>query len=389
MIRYCPIIALVVACTSCQRSQGDLPYIDVRKNYPVKEVFLTDIADVSYLHLNSDDDDYLYRGGISCITPNTIVVSDASSGSILFFSRNGNAKSRFNRYGRGPEEYLGASYVIYDEIADDVFVTNFGSGSFSDFIQVYSSAGKHKRKITLPGADIGSIVPFDEQSFLVYDSKFEWVRNTKNLGMNIFPTEYGHSPFFLISKTDGTILDYIELPQNDIVLNIDNNSQQWFPPARVVKCIEGIHLCNPETDTVFLYNMDKSLTPIIHKTPLVSKLDPMVILNNCLDVGRHQFMELVTLTKEGIQLPIHLMRDKNTGEVFRQKLLLPEYTGKGLVISPSQSRNRVYENGYYFELDLVELKEAYAQNKLSGKLKELVATLKADDNNVFVIAEFK
>jgi hypothetical protein len=29
----------------------------------------------------------------------------------------------------------------------------------------------------------------------------------------------------------------------------------------------------------------------------------------------------------------------------------------------------------YFELDLIELKEAYIENRLSGKLKELVSTL--------------
>ena len=34
--------------------------MDVRKNYPEMEVFLTDIADVSYVHLSSDDKDYLF-----------------------------------------------------------------------------------------------------------------------------------------------------------------------------------------------------------------------------------------------------------------------------------------------------------------------------------------
>ncbi|MCL2739143.1 MAG: hypothetical protein FWE30_08735, partial [Bacteroidales bacterium] len=57
-------------------------------------------------------------------------------------------------------------------------------------------------------------------------------------------------------------------------------------------------------------------------------------------------------------------------------------------ISPTQGMCGS-ENDFIFELDLLELKEAYAQNRLSGKLKELVATLKADDNNVYVIAEFK
>jgi len=43
----------------------------------------------------------------------------------------------------------------------------------------------------------------------------------------------------------------------------------------------------------------------------------------------------------------------------------------------------------HFELDLIELKQAYKENKLNGQLKELVATLdEMKDNNVFVFAVF-
>ena len=48
------------------------------------------------------------------------------------------------------------------------------------------------------------------------------------------------------------------------------------------------------------------------------------------------------------------------------------------------------ENGYVVELSLFELKQAYKENRLSGKLKELVATLDEDkDNNVFMLLDFK
>jgi len=44
----------------------------------------------------------------------------------------------------------------------------------------------------------------------------------------------------------------------------------------------------------------------------------------------------------------------------------------------------------YFELDLTELKQASRENKLSGKLKELVTSLNEDiDNNVFMFVDFK
>ena len=382
-------VVFAMAGASCGSSQGDLPCIDVHKNYPEKEILITDIAEVSYLHLNSDDDAYLYKGGINSITKNTVVVYDNASGSVLFFSKDGSPKSRFNRRGRGGEEYLGSLRVIYDELADEVFVVNFGSDSFSDFIQVYSSTGKHKRKIVLQDLDIGSVISFDEQSLLVYDSRFETMRNMEKLGITSFSIEYDHSPFFLISKTDGSILDYIEVPHKDIMLSINNNNTSWFPPRRVTKSPGGVYLCNPETDTVFHYGKDKILRPVICKTPLVDALDPMVILNNCIDAGGYQFLELISLIKEDRKrLSEYFIRDKTTGEIFRQKLILPEYKGKEF-FSGLFRVNIDYENGTYFVLDLLELKQAYTENRLSGKLKDLVATLKEDDNDVYVMLQFK
>ena len=381
------LFLLIVMAAGCSQSKQDgLPYIDASKNYPEKEIILTDIADISYLRINSDSDDYLYSGSIRSITKNTIVIYDRSSGSVLFFSKEGNPKSRFNRRGNGPEEYYDAVHIIYDEITDDVFVSDMRK----DFIQVYSSTGEYKRKITLAGTRVGTIFSIDEQLLFVYNSHAETMKNMGRLDRAHFSTEYKDSPFLLVSKTDGAIVDYMQLPQKGIALQAASaNGTSGIIPTRVIKCASGLLLCNPETDTVFLYDKNKSLNPVICKTPLVDALDPMVILNNCVDVGRYQFMELITLVIEDMEFPIkYYVRDKKAGEIFRQKLLLPDYKGKEFVIGPFRS-NINYENGTYFELDLLELKQAYKENKLSGKLKELVATLKDDDNNVFVMVQFK
>ena len=59
------VLSLVIAsCTSNKELQEKLAFIDVTKEYPEKKIELTDIADVSYLYLNSKNDDYLYKGSI-------------------------------------------------------------------------------------------------------------------------------------------------------------------------------------------------------------------------------------------------------------------------------------------------------------------------------------
>jgi len=84
----------------------------------------------------------------------------------------------------------------------------------------------------------------------------------------------------------------------------------------------------------------------------------------------------------------YYMRNKKTNEIIHPKLLLSDYEGKAFFISPLQARISNFDNGVFFELDLVELKKAFAMNRLNGKLKELVATLNDDDNNVFMMVQF-
>jgi hypothetical protein len=379
-------VALIccILLSSCGRlEKGNLVCIDVTQTYPEKEVALSDITDITYVHITSDNEEYLFKGRMVSFWENTIMIHDTGSGSLLFFTKEGNPKSRFNRKGNGPEDYIGVNQVVYDEERDEVFV------AFRNVIQVYSSTGDYKRKISLPPETVVSpMVSFDDESLFLYDAGGQ-------LPTDVREESYA-SPFVRISKTDGKVLDSVELPTADIVLGLhrDMNGRQMLVRGlthRLMQCAEGVLLCNPETDTVFLYGKDGHLAPVMYKTPAVDALDPMVYLNNCIDAGRYQFMELYTVRFEEGALPYpatYLMRDKETGEVFRQKITLPEYKGKSFIISPRQSGR--YENGAFFELDLMELKQAYNEGKLSGKLKELVATLDEDkDNNIFLLAKFK
>ena len=373
-------VFFITSCMSDNKMENGLVRIDVRKNYPEKEIFLTDIADVIWLHLDSDCDDYLYQGSINCITENTVVVVDNSSGSILFFSKDGIPRSHFNRRGQGPEEYIDVRHVIYDETADELFV----SGFLTNVIQVYSSIGEHKRSIILPRAMlVEGMIFFDDHSLFLHVPNAE-------------AKDYA---FYCISKTDGEVLDSVKLLKTQTFLGVDiNNGVRIGTPANhLIKCPEGVFLCSEGTDTVFLYNHDKSLIPVLLQTPSSTSLDPVEFLDNYLDTGQYQFIKVVTVRRD-VMSPFlfpakYYVRDKKTGEVFRQKNLLPDYKGKEIIISPGSPMvyvSGIYEDGYWLELDLIELKEAFRENKLSGKLKELVATLNEDeDNNVFMLVNFK
>jgi len=320
-----------------------------------------------------------------------IVVCDDASGSVLFFSKDGMPKSRFNRRGQGPEEYLFPQRVLFDETTDDVYVMDQRGR-----IQVYSSTGMHKRVLTMPkGAmPVNNIVSYDDSSLFFYDESILLKRIAADY--NKSADSIWFSPFYRISKHDGAVLDYLELQIAPIFLGIITQEGIRVPPrgiTRIIKSKEGIFLCNPESDTVFLYRKNQPLLPVIYKTPSATLADPMTYLNNCIDEGNYQFMEVYTVAGNefAAQLPVKFyLRNKNTGEVVHPKIFLPDYKGKMFDFSFSAVRKDYVNGQVYFELGLYELKEAYRENKLSGKLKELVATLNEDeDNNVFMLVTFK
>ena len=385
-ILYIFLSILIIGCSSDKKTLKELAFIDTSKEYPEKEINLKDIADVSYVYLNSKSDDYLFKGQIEYVTENRIVVIDRSSQSVLFFSKDGNPVSRFNRKGQGPEEYTDAASVMYDETNDDVFV----SPDFSDHIMVYSSNGEFKRRIDLPQMNVnGQMVLFDDQSILVYDNTKLWRATMQS---NSAETTID-STFFLISKADGTVLRYIQIPNKNIDLSYKDLGGDFIGQVsygRVRKSTDGLLLYNPETDTVFHYSRDKTLTPYLHKKPLLSESNPMTVMDICMDAGNYQFLSLYPYQKTGASpSPKYYLRNKDSGEIFRQKITLPDYQGKYFFVNPRLSNYS--EKGYYFELDFTKLEEAYNENKLSGKLKKLVASLikEEDANNVFVFVDFR
>ena len=384
--------AFAVSCFSCQQPKGDLSCIDVHKNYPEKEIPITEIADISYVHFDTQDRNYLFSGIISYVTENTIVINDRSSGSVLFFTRDGRPKSRFNHYGRGPREYTQAIMlrIVYDELADDVFLFFSGWGAPSGPILVYSSTGEYKRSLVLPrGVSPFTPVDFDAQSLFFYDARNQYEKML-NREIHRSPGSF-HSDYYHISKADGTVLDSLDIPNNAFR---ESGSNSMAKVMRVGKYASGLYLCHAETDTVFLY--DGTLRPVICKTPLVSDLEPETYMSDFVDLGRYQFVQTHTQydwfkipKEEWPEYEKYYVHDTHTGEIFRQKISLPEYKGKTFYMSSYHTYYNRKETIAVFSMNMLELKDAYDVGRLSGELRALVGRLDEDVDNIYLFARFK
>lgn len=372
-IVYFMFVLFLTGCTFSEETDDGLIQIDVNQVYQEKELNLKNIADVEYVYLESNDD-YIFQGGLKYITKTTIAVYDQATGSFLFFSKNGQPISKFNCKGDGPKEYVSMREFIYDEKAKELFVLTEGK------IIVYSSLGVYQRSIVIPkDAKISEVVNCDDASLLLRDE------NTKSL-----------FPFLCISKIDGSVLDGIELPQRkDIILAVVKQNEESISIIaasrnKIVKYDEGFLLTDHSIDTVFYYKKDKGKTPILVRTPSIQSMSPYVYLNSFIETGDYQFFQKITVQEEENYLPkTYLMRDKKTGEIYKQKIIFDAFRGKQIDLCPQIIVQTDDEKVGYIDLDIEELTNAYKNGYLSGELEEITKNAGEEGNNICMLIHFK
>ncbi|WP_338578829.1 6-bladed beta-propeller [Parabacteroides sp. AD58] len=371
MFGYCFIgmiqfVLLGCSCTSTDQEKG-LTTIDLSKDYPKKEILLSEIADIQYVYMN-EGNDYIYGGNPLYVSDHTFVFY--SEGSFLFFTKDGQPKSKFNHQGNGPDEYDYFSKVVYDEANDELYILS------EKRLIVYSSSGVYKRTIALSLSDdkrITSMANYDNGSLLLFDS----------------------DNFVLISKADGSELKRLDVSSGEKVklyaINQDEQRVSVIASTQnqIVNYKDGLLLSDYSTDTVFFFNKNKELIPVLIKQPSIHSMDPVIYANTFVDAADYLFYRKIIVKVQNGQLPsVYLMQNKKDGTVYEQEIKMDDFKGKQVEIAPeiltSSSRHGLVV------LDLVELEEAYADGRLKGKLKELMEKIDRENgNNVYMLLTFK
>lgn len=85
---------------------GALLTVDVKADYPEKEMTLQDIMDVEYIPLETTDE-FITQGSVMAVGDKFILVKNyANDGDIFVFDRKtGKGLRKINRKGQGAEEY--------------------------------------------------------------------------------------------------------------------------------------------------------------------------------------------------------------------------------------------------------------------------------------------
>ena len=353
-----------------QKVSDGLWTFDVTKKYPTKEIYIQDIADVDYIPLETNDS-ILWRGREVLYLDDDYIVGANRNNGVYFHDGKGKALNMFNKMGQGPKEYSDMYKVQYDKKSDEIYINDM----FKYY--VYDKEGNFKR--SFQGIEdklysrIEQFFILNEDELIQYNYNNHYTRVSRLTGEHLGDIKLG--------VADSTTT--LRFKKNNMIFNTI--------VSHFTKDKEGYIITSFPSDTTYLLTSNLQLKPIGVRIPPVSSQDVPVFLLPVKNTPRYYFMS--TIKKEDSFPTKAYMMDKKTNQIYYLKDYFKNKDYIGLKVhldmfGPSVLAN-LPNNVCVQSLNITKLCEAYEEGKLSGKLKDIAANLKEDDNPVLMIIKFR
>jgi hypothetical protein len=365
-----------------KQATGDLITVDVTANYPKKELILQDFMDVEYIPLETNDA-FICQGLVLDISKTKIIVRNhPGDGNVFIFDRNGKALKKINRKGQGAEEYTVYMKIAFDEDKAELFVNDRPRNR----IVVYDLEGNFKRNLKQDDKiNFTYICNFDRENLIGYNS-----------GNDIEDM----LSFIVISKQDGSVTKEIQTPFSEkINMEVEfemNNATYYTAPSTynpILPYAGNWIFTDQSSDTVYRYQPDHTISPVIARTLPVQSMNPVVFLFPSLFTGRYYFMDAVKkevdTSKEEWFPTTNLLYDKQENALFRYTVYNADYIDNRPVKIDTSVPVVNEEIASWINLEAPQLIEDYGKGKLTGKLKEIAAGLDEESNPVIMLIKHK
>lgn len=377
---------IVKESDSIIENNAKTPTIDTNKKYPFKEFILNDLADITYISIETNNDVLINNGinALSHFSDKYIIIVNYKSYDCYIFDRNGKIINFFNHKGQGPNEYLNITGITVDETKREIYIVDHPQ---KNRIMVYSFDGDFIRKLSLPAkTTIGTIHNFDNETLLCEDNNH---RNGNK------------KPYFLISKQNGHIINEL-----DIIFNKERISPRFYQKTGekgvmaiaygynpIIRFNEDFIIGDISHDTIYQYSKNKTLTPILIKTPSIYSQDPQIMVIPEFKTPKLFFLERTERKfnfeeKKGFERE-KIVYDYNSGFFYKYVLKNKDYPNQNFYLNSGGYAYRAEKNTLCQFIPAEELIEANDNGELHGPLKEITKTLKIDDNPVLMIIKFK
>jgi len=364
--------------------------VDVTKTYPKKELILQDFIDVEYIVLETTEE-FLCQGVVQSVGEKFIIVKNAlNDGDIFIFDRNGKGVKKINRRGQGGEEYVHISSIILDEDNCEMYVNDISSKK----TVALDLEGKYKRTIKhKEDASYSAVYNYNGDNLICYDLF---------LGNGIDTAKNNKQPFVIISKKDGSITRTIQISfkkkistwffYNDAKTNMyySVNTASHHP---IIPYQGHWILSCPSSDIIYEYRPDDNrLRAFMKRVPSIQTINPEVFLFPSLLTDRYYFFQLskkeYDFTTQSNPPIVTLVFDKQTNEIFECVLKNDDYLNKAIFEIIQAPLNN--EIASWKKIEAHKLVDSYKKGELKdGTLKEIAATLDAEDNPVIMLIKHK
>lgn len=369
-----------IGLESCNQTDTDSKYItvDVKGNYPKKEISLQDFMDVEYIPLETTDE-FITQGAVLSIGDKYILIKNyVNDGDIYVFDRKtGKGIRKINRKGQGGEEYAFIVSAVLDEDNEEIFVNS------TKKILVYDLYGNFKRSFnTADDADYMDVFNYDKNNLICYDMTVYYKDGEEK------DKDFYHS---IISKQDGSVIRGISIPFKTVKAPFVRQGDVMAATSvrALIPCQDNWLLVETSSDTIYSYRPDKNLlSPFIIKQ---SSGEPEVLITMGPVTDRYYFFKIIEKKfdfSKGNGFPsTALMYDKEEDSFFKPVIFNADYINKQEVNVTENVGNG--DVATYQNLTADRLIEAYSGNNLKSPLKEIAAKLNEESNPVIMLMKYK
>ena len=369
-------------------TDGNLPVIELQADYPHKDVDLHDLADVTYIPLETTDESLIGAVGNFFFCNDTILIEDIKQHKILMFNTEGKYLSSFRRIGNGNTDYTGIGSMCVDVDAHEIFILDFYR---MNRIIVYDFTGNFVRELTID-QDLGGIRIFncDQENLLLFSKK------------DMYKTSFGEKvsgyPYYLISKQTGKATPvplWVENRKNNS-FSVRVGKDSIYSTAigfgsQLINSPRGIVISDYALDTVYRY-ANHTLEPLFVRhadNDHQGLLSGLLLTNDDFSlIGiAEAYIQNNKIDTSETRL---LLYDHHGGQVNEINLTNSDIPAHVKVAAYSVD-NSQYPSDVLTAINYSAdyLLEQYREGGLSGKLKEIAAGLSEEDNPVLVLVKFK
>ncbi|GCB36863.1 6-bladed beta-propeller [Bacteroides faecalis] len=387
------ILLLLLSCTgpSTHSLSNELIEIDVKKEYPKKDIVLNDIAEITYIPLETNDSSVIHPSFEISLSTDTIITGDYFQSKLFFFNKKGDYLGGFKRCcGQSGTEYHSLNLFTVDYTQQELYVYD---DFFLSYI-LYDFSGNFKRRIKLPKQVwLRHLYVYDDKNLIGY-SKWSW--HGKFDGKSDVVEE---NPYYFIDKQTGVMspvpITIKKRISDDVKFRDEKTGESMLTSLYMnpmLKTKDGFIIADPSLDTVYHFVNDV-LTPVtVFKNRDMEEnlvdLHSVIFYSDRYLLLEVQKKEVDYARKTLVEHPNHfLFCDRETQEICEATLYISDKTSKLKIDSYDVSE--IPDNMFVSLFTAGYLKWLLEQGTLKGELKKIAENLDEEANSVMMIAKFK